>query len=100
MNWDINNIYPVAIGLIGFGVLYNQLTAWIGEKQRGFTSLLVAGGVGGTILIIIPLIGLNAAGIVLGAFVCTGLPMIIGSIARYINERQKEIRAIREQNHG
>ena len=98
---NVNGAYSLIIGLIGFGILCNQFTAWLGERRRGYTSLLASGGVAGTVLLISPWIGWEHTLYILGAFTFSGLPMIIGSIARYINERQKEVQAIRrEQDHG
>jgi hypothetical protein len=86
--------------LVGFGVLYNHLMAWLERTGRleGFVSLFVAGGVIITLAMAWPLIGLQNALIVLALFVPAGLPMMVGSMWRYIEARrshQDESRAAR-----
>ncbi len=72
-----------------FGIAYNLAVAKLGNRQRGFTSLLVALGVLVT-LIGIAIIDWQCAQITLAAFTASGTPMIIGSIARYIAKRHAE----------
>ncbi len=88
----------VAAGLVLFGGLYDHLVGRLEEKRlnRGFTSLLVVVGVGVTVGASALLIGLENALVVLALFVASGLPMIVGSISRYIRERAEEDRRASE----
>lgn len=97
---------PALFGMIGlmlvaWGVVYNMATAY--SERRGWTegllSLYVAGGVIGT-LVGVAFIDLGSALLVGGAFVCTGLPMIIGSIYRYVTRREAAQRAARREAYA
>ena len=78
-------IIVLCVAELVFGVLFNAFTAkserggWI----EGLTSLYVALGVAVTILIVTPLIGWNNAIVLIMAFVCSGIPMILGSLYRH-----------------
>ncbi len=79
----------ILITLVVFGIAYNHGVALLGNRQRGFTSILVALGV------LVTLTGIYAidpqsAIITLAAFTASGTPMIIGSIARYTAKRHAE----------
>ena len=92
---ESGQIIGVFLGLVLFGVFYNTLVAWLEEKAyiEGFVSLSVAAGVAVT-LAGVALISWPAALLVLVCFVASGLPMIVGSIVRYIQQRansQKQI---------
>jgi hypothetical protein len=88
----------VLVGLVLFGFAYNALTSHLERtgKARGFVSLLVAGGTAVTIGAAGLLIGFGPALIVLACFVASGLPMMIGSMKRYVEERAKDEQAARE----
>lgn len=81
-----------ALSLLLFGLAYNWLTAWLEQtgRNKGYTAFLVVVGTLVTVLATIPLIGFTNALVVLGAFVFSGSPMILGSIWRYMNERAEE----------
>jgi hypothetical protein len=92
------NFALVLTGLLLFGSGYNALTGWLEKRDhlRGFVSLAVAVGTGITILASAFLIGLVPALIVLACFGASGLPMILGSVGRYINARAADEKAARE----
>lgn len=78
--------------LAAFGVGYNALTSWLEEQgyDEGYTSDLVIGGVLVTVLGTAPLVGGKRAALVLGGFVASGLPMVIGARLRYRKWRNRE----------
>jgi len=84
------------LGLFLFSWGYNALVAWLERKgyHDGYVSLMVVGGVVSTVLAATWLIGIEAALILGGAFVSSGAPMIIGSIARHIAQRDREERQL------
>lgn len=84
-------------GLVVFGVLYNWLVAAAEETETGYTAFLVVGGVVVTVAATTPLIGWQAAMVVGLAFVASGLPMVIGSMARYVRRTQAEHQALRAE---
>ncbi len=78
---------------------YNALLAWLERKgyHDGYVSLFVVGGVAYTLLTGVWLIGLEPTLILLAAFAASGLPMVLGSIWRYVGQRTCEERRLREQ---
>lgn len=82
----------VAAGLVLFGGLFDHLVARLEARRlnRGFTSLLVVVGCGVTVAASGLLIGLENALVVLALFGASGLPMIVGSISRYIRQRAED----------
>ena len=88
----------VLVSLVLFGLGYNALTMWLerNKLERGFVSLLVATGAGVTILAAGFLIGFVNALIVLACFAASGLPMMVGSIVRYVNSRAADEKAAQE----
>jgi ACR3 family arsenite efflux pump ArsB len=94
---DFGSVLAVLFGLLLFGATYNHLVAWLERKgyHEGFLSLVVALGVFGT-LVGIAVLSWQTALLSLGGFVFTGTPMILGSIARYIQQREAAKRAIKE----
>lgn len=87
----------VLVGLVAFGVLYNLLVAKAEQTETGYTAFLVVGGVVVTVAATAPLIGWQAAMMVGLAFVASGLPMVIGSMARYVKRTQAEHQALRAE---
>jgi hypothetical protein len=83
-------IAGIYVGLLLFGLGFNKLTAWVEQRgyMEGFTSLLVAVGV---VVTLAPfgIVSLPLALIVAGGFVASGSPMIVGSIIRYAQERER-----------
>jgi len=95
MEFGINSgAIGVYIGALALGIVYNSFVAWMHANGHGdgLVSLLVAGGVGLTLLLAIPLIGVTNTLLVAGLFMASGLPMIAGSIWRYINNLRDAIR--------
>lgn len=91
----------VFLALMWFGVGYNALIG-LAERRHyldGFTSLAVALGVLIT-LAGVAILSWQAALIALACFTASGLPMIVGSIARYIRARARETEAIRHGEEG
>ncbi len=80
----------IGLNLVSWG--YNALVAWLEEKgyHDGFVSLMVVVGVSYTVLATAWLIGSQALVTLTLAFVASGIPMIVGSISRYIRERREE----------
>lgn len=89
INGDLSVIIPVSIGLLLFGILFNLLVSWLGNRKTGYTALLVVVGVSVTVIGTIPVIGLDNALFLGLAFVCSGLPMILGDIWRSIRDRER-----------
>jgi hypothetical protein len=97
---DFGLISGIYISLVLFGVGFNALTAWMEKKgyMEGFTSLIVAIGV---LITLLPFLIFNlSARAVLGGFICSGIPMIIGSISRYLKNRERAQRALAELTYG
>ena len=72
------------------GIAYNVLISHM-ERQgyiEGYVALFVAGGVLFTLLGV-ALIQWQAAVLCLIAFCCSGLPMLAGSVWRYMNNRAR-----------
>lgn len=86
----------VAVALLLFGVLFNQLVQWLGRRHAGYTSLLVVVGVLVT-LIGVAVIDWRAAVLTLGAFAASGLPMVVGDIWRAIVAREAALKAQQDQ---
>jgi len=86
---DSGQILGVLIALLLFGVYFNQFVAWLERKRytEGFLSLIVATGVGGT-LIGLAILSIEAAALALACFAASGTPMIVGSIVRYVRARE------------
>ena len=87
----------VFLALFGFGCLYNWITAKALQRgwTEGFLWLLVAGGSGATIAGIW-YIDPDAGLLTLKAFVCSGLPMCVGAILRYVQARERAEDSIRK----
>ncbi len=83
------NFWTALVGLLLFGTLYNGLVAYLERKKyiEGFVSLMVVGGVVIT-LMGAALISWQASAIVFACFAASGLPMVAGSIWRYMRTRR------------
>ena len=99
---DSGLFWGVFFGLVLFGTGYNAFVEWAEEHgyTEGYTSLLVVAGVAAT-LAGVAILDFKAALLAGAMFVASGLPMIIGSIARYVRRRAASVQAIiREVEHG
>ena len=92
---DFGLVSGIFLGLVVLGIGYNALTALFERKgyMEGFTSLMVAGGV---VMTLLPLLLISPVFvlIVAGAFLASGTPMIIGSVSRYVRNRERAKREI------
>jgi hypothetical protein len=91
---EFSPILAIAIvyaALLIFGILFNTLIDWAERKRilDGYTAYAVALGVlvtlGG-----VAFLNWQAALLVLGAFIASGLPMLVGSTWRFMEARGKE----------
>lgn len=79
--------------LLLFGVVYNAIVHHLEKIQAnlwGYTSFFVALGTSLTLLGTWRFIGTDNLLIVVGAFICTGIPMIIGSAWRYVSAQTRQ----------
>lgn len=86
---DYGLILAVYLGLILFGVGYNALVSWLDREGyvEGYLAFIVAIGVAVS-LAGVALLSWQAALLALGAFTASGIPMIIGSVSRYVKRRR------------
>lgn len=77
--------------LFVFAVIYDLVVGWAEDKGyiEGVVSLFVVFGVGMT-LIGVAFLDFDAALLSFYAFVASGIPMIFGSLRRYVVARRKE----------
>ena len=85
----------VLLGLGWFGAAYAAFVYRLGDRQEGYTALLVVGGVLVT-LIGVAIVDLSAAIMCLLAFAASGTPMIVGSIYRYVQLRDQARERMRD----
>ena len=89
-------IGAVLAGLVMFGAAYNAWMTHLGDAKEGYVALLVAGGCAVT-LVGVAIIDWRAAALCLGAFIASGIPMIIGDIKRYVDRREAAKRSMRRE---
>jgi len=93
MPFDVRVVVAVLFGLVCFGWAYN---AWVERlerkgRERAIVSLLVVAGVAVTGLGIWLIIGSLAHVLIMAAcFVASGVPMVAGSLKRYVLRREAE----------
>lgn len=95
---NLGVIAAVYLALVLFGIGFNYLTAHA-EKTgyiHGYSSIFVTAGV------LVTLAGLAVFNVLfallaLGAFAASGTPMVIGSIARYMDERKRHIDQLKQE---
>lgn len=89
---SVELIIAVCSALTTFGIGYNTLVGWLERKApgHGYTAFLVVGGVLVTLAGATFIIGWQAVLLVGLCFVASGLPMIAGSIWRYIRRQMSE----------
>ena len=89
IDWKL--IGSVLFGLFMFGCSFNALVDYLKDRSDGYLAMLVTAGVGIT-LIGAAIISWQAAVLLLACFAASGIPMIIGEIARSIQMREKALR--------
>jgi hypothetical protein len=92
---DLRLLGVVLVGLLAFGYGYNSWVAALEEngRHRGYVSFLVVLGVAVTGAGFALAVGSWEVGLVLLAcFAASGLPMVGGSVGRYIRERERQER--------
>ncbi len=82
----------ILTGLWVFGVLYDRLVGRLERRgyDRGYTAFLVVGGTAVTLLGATALVGWKNVLRTLGCFAASGLPMVVGSVARHVLERERD----------
>lgn len=95
---DFGVILAVFLGMLLFGIGYNAFVAWLERRgyTEGYMSLIVAFGVAMT-LMGTAILSIQAALLTLCGFIATGSPMIVGSIVRYIQVRDRVKRDIKSE---
>ncbi len=88
---DWRLIGAVLFGLFMFGAAYNYFVGALQERTDGYLGMLVAVGVGIT-LVGVAIVSWQAAILVLACFFMSGIPMIVGEISRSIKSRDKALR--------
>ena len=86
--------------LLGFGIGYNGLVASL-ERQghdRGYMGFIVALGCGVTLIGAGFLVGWEAVAWTTGCFAASGIPMMMGSVARHVRARARARRELLERN--
>lgn len=88
---DFSSLLAGGLFLILFGIGYNTVVTHLERRKlsEGYTAILVAVGVIITLGIVAIFDWLGAL-IALGAFACSGSPMIAGSIYRHMQARAAE----------
>lgn len=84
-NWQ--TLALAGMALILFGFFYNQVVDRLGEKQEGYTSLLVVCGVIVNLIALAAVYGLGAALVSALFFTCSGGPMIAGEVMRSLRKK-------------
>lgn len=88
---DTRLLYVIA-GLFLFGLSYNAFVAWLEGQghDKGYTAFLVVGGVLITLAGLAVITNVETAILAIGCFAASGLPMIFGSVGRYVRARASE----------
>jgi predicted tellurium resistance membrane protein TerC len=96
---DFSHYLAVYFALLLFGVIYNAIIEHIERNKyiEGFTSLAVVLGVAVTVLACGFLVGWLTVGIVSLGFAFSGLPMVIGSVVRYVRARAVSQKMARDE---
>lgn len=99
---DHSNYQAILFLLFVFGVIYNAAVSYLERRgwERGITALLVAFGSSVTLAPVIYLANFQSFADIIGLFVASGTPMIIGSLYRYLKEREAENEAIKKAAQG
>jgi hypothetical protein len=100
MTTNCPTFIPILLALAAFGYFYNR---WVerlenGGHDRGYMGLIVAAGCTITLAGAALLIGLEPITWVFCCFIASGLPMVLGSIARHCRARSKAQRDCLDHN--
>ena len=95
MSWSAEHTAVMA-GLLFFGVAFNAFVAWLGERKRGQTAMLVVIGVAVT-LAGAAVVDFWAAVWVGVCFVASGAPMVLGEWWRGVQRSAEDARRAREE---
>ncbi|HFC08425.1 MAG TPA: hypothetical protein ENJ54_01020 [Chloroflexi bacterium] len=92
---DLGLFLGVFFALLLFGVGFNAFVDWAERHgyTEGYTSLLVVLGVGAT-LGGLAVLDFRGALLALLLFIASGLPMVAGSVVRYVRRRAASVRAM------
>ena len=98
---DAGTILAVYMALLLFGIGFNILTAWAERRgyTRGYLAMFVVAGVAVTVGLM-AIVHLVFALLMAGAFICSGTPMIIGSMWRHMREDEQELERLRQEAHS
>ena len=90
INISVERIIAVCVSLAAFGVAYNALVAYLEREvpEHGYTAFLVVGGVMATLIGAAFIVGLTSTLLIGLCFIASGLPMIIGSVWRWLRRRR------------
>ena len=98
----MGNESGMVIGVVAtafaFGIVYDRVVAYLERsgRARGYTALLVIGGVFISLALAAFLVGLEAFLITLVVFALTGVPMAMGSFWRHTDERRRDDEQLRQ----
>lgn len=93
--FDWRLIGALLAGLFCFGLAYNALVTWLGERKVGYVAFLVVTGVLVT-LGAFAFVSWPCALLILAFFSASGTPMIIGDIVRTVRAREAQMRKLQE----
>lgn len=96
---QLSEAINILLALVVFGYLYNLKIERLGHKGEGWQWLMVVIGVGVTQIgvgILDMFLGWNAFLLGLMAYSASGLPMIWGAVARYVEAHDRAHKAIHD----
>jgi hypothetical protein len=90
INW--NEYAAVLVGLHAVSWGYNAMVAWFSRNgySDGYTAIQVVVGVLYTLAGLALVMRVEDVLLVCGGFIASGIPMIIGDLARYVKMRRRE----------
>lgn len=95
---NLDSIWLI-FGLLNvMGFCFNLLVEQLDRRgwMKAFTSLMVVGGVAGTLLAMVPVVGWQVTAVFFGAFASSGFWMVVGSLHRFVQQQNRELEEIRE----
>ena len=95
---DIKLALAISVGLIIFGLWYNDAVArWQRQDDGIYTAVYVVGGVLVTLIGASFIVGFGNFVVLLVLFVCSGAPMLIGSMTRHRKDAARQKRKLKMQ---